>query len=206
MMKFLFLLVFAIMFIFSVFYYKTNYNLEKAEFKIVKKENDFEVREYDEIIFAQTQKTSTRKEAMYMGFRSLFDFIKKNKIPMTVPVFQQQSPEDFFEINEKSIQDPQKTWLIRFVMPKNFENFNITENFQSSEVSIFKQKKKKFLVLEFSGNATNQKILHKIHEIKDFMEKNSLKPKNGNEIIIAFYNSPWTLPFLKKNEILIEIE
>jgi hypothetical protein len=62
---------------------------------------------------------------------------------------------------------------------------------------------KRYAVLAFSGLAGEEKVQQKTDELLVW-----LKAKNRRAIAtpqLARYNPPWTLPFLRRNEILVEV-
>ena len=63
---------------------------------------------------------------------------------------------------------------------------------------------KKVAVLRFSGLVNEEKIAKKTSELSQWMASKKLRPLTDPEL--ARYNPPWTLPFLRRNEILIEVE
>jgi uncharacterized protein YbjT (DUF2867 family) len=63
--------------------------------------------------------------------------------------------------------------------------------------------KKRFAVIRFSGIAGEQSLKRYNKELEDFLSAKRLSPLSPP--IYAFYNPPWTLPFLRRNEVLIEI-
>ncbi|MEI7788548.1 MAG: heme-binding protein [Chlorobiaceae bacterium] len=63
---------------------------------------------------------------------------------------------------------------------------------------------KKVGVIRYSG-------LHSEHNLRNFAEKlTGWLEKNGNRVLsgarAASYDPPWTLPFLRRNEVHIDIE
>ena len=66
---------------------------EQPDYKVIKKDNEFEIRQYTNFLTATVETEGGRDEAISTGFRILFKYISgenKNKesISMTVPVMQ----------------------------------------------------------------------------------------------------------------------
>ncbi len=207
---------------------KTTKKVEEPKFNLIKKQDKFEIREYEQgFVFAEVIKKNNRKSALYESFVILSeyiftkhefvktcqnDLIKEYKsISMTAPVIQymynQENNQENQEINDLSIENNDQTWGVRFIMPSEFNiNPKALPTPKTTEINIIDQTgSQKFLCLLFNGNANNQVILEKIYELKNFIKINSIKTKNNN-IYISFYNPPWTIPSLKRNELWIEIE
>jgi len=85
--------------------------------------------------------------------------------------------------------------------------FNTASRFAMSSVSTAVRLKevqgRSFAVVRFSGIANRTNLQRRTEQLRAF-----IKAKNLNAIsepVYAFYNSPWTLSFLRRNEVLIEI-
>lgn len=164
---------------------------ETARYEVVKTiSKKIEIREYKDLVLA---KISTKEGSENNNFRTLFKFISgKNEqdqeIKMTTPVFQENIQ------NEKSMS---------FVMPDIFNENNLPKP-KNKNVKIEYIKNTKFIAIRFSGRAIDknfskyQKILEKV------IAKNNIKADLSNPIN-AYYNSPWTIPFFKRNEVLFEL-
>jgi hypothetical protein len=59
-------------------------------------------------------------------------------------------------------------------------------------------------VLKFSGLVNEEKVAKKTTELTLWITSKKLRPLSDPEL--ARYNPPWTLPFLRRNEIMIEVE
>ena len=86
-------------------------SIETPQYKLIKKEGNFEIRSYDEMVVARTSVNSDYKESTLTGFRRIAGYIfgdndKEMKISMTAPVI-----SDCPSRNEKPYE-------ILFVMPK----------------------------------------------------------------------------------------
>ena len=62
---------------------------------------------------------------------------------------------------------------------------------------------KSFAVIQFSGMAREGSLKNHEEELMAFMRSNNLKAVSVPTY--AFYNPRWTLPFLRRNEVMIEI-
>lgn len=166
---------------------------EHAKYAVIQKSKNIEMRDYNSIIIAQVEiPLKDRKTAASEGFRLIADYIfgnniSKKKIAMTVPVMQQEI---------------ENAWQIRFVMPSEYD-MNALPKPYNQKVNILSLDKKRFAVIRFSGLASDINISQNTEKLRDFIKLNKLK---SNQIAIyAFFNPPWTLPFLRHNEIMIEI-
>ena len=63
---------------------------------------------------------------------------------------------------------------------------------------------KKFVVIEFSGLNSTENVKEHENQLINYIEGNQIKIIDSPKY--AFYNAPWTLPFLRRNEVMIEIK
>ncbi len=62
---------------------------------------------------------------------------------------------------------------------------------------------KKFVVIKFSGTNSNENVTEHENQLMNYIEANQIKIIDSPKY--AFYNAPWTLPFMRRNEVMIEI-
>jgi hypothetical protein len=62
---------------------------------------------------------------------------------------------------------------------------------------------RRFLVVTFSGLGRDDAIKSRTDELRQYAAKHNLA--TTGEPLIAFYNPPWTLPMLRRNEIMLEL-
>ncbi len=182
-------------------------SVEQPKYQVLSTDGQIEIREYSPIIVAEVIVQGGRKEAINQGFRRLADYIfgnntSNNNISMTAPVTQQQS-QKIAMTAPVSQHAKGSGWAIHFVMPSQYSLDTLPKP-NNKEVTLKKVSTKRFAVIRFSGMNTNNNI--DLHEKK---LQAYLLEKGINAIstpTYAFYNPPWTLPLLRRNEVLIEIE
>jgi effector-binding domain-containing protein len=169
------------------------YNTPEPAYRIIKSDNKIEIREYPELIVAEVNVKGERYQSINDGFRLLANYIfgnnKSNQtIAMTAPVQQQEIKEG---------------WVVRFIMPPEFTLSSLPQP-NNHAVSFSLIKSKKYIVIRFSGFNSDNNIQSHTKMLLNYIQKNNLK--TIGEPIMAFYNPPWILPFLRRNEIIIELQ
>ena len=159
---------------------------EEANYKVVKENKEYEIRKYSDRLVIETNSIEGN------GFRKLFNYIsgnnKENKeIKMTVPVTQ--------EIKNGNM-------TMQFYLPLKFNKDNAPTP-SNSDIKILTIEGGYYAVIKYSGRSSDKNFLKN----KDILEK---QLKQDNIIIIsppirASYNSPFTIPMLKRNEIMYRI-
>ena len=155
---------------------------EEANYEVVKENRNYEIRKYSDRLVIETNSIQGN------GFRKLFNYIsgnneKKEEIKMTVPVTQ--------EIKNGNM-------TMQFYLPSKFNKDNAPKP-SNSDIKILTIEGGYYAVIEYSGRSSDKNFLKN----KDTLEK-LLKQDNITILgppIRASYNSPFTLPMLKRNEI-----
>ena len=182
--------------------------IEEPEFISIEKKDAFEIREYKSKLIAQVLVTGTFDSASNKGFRLLADFIFGNnktnegskKIEMTAPVITREASEKIEMTAPVISEETERGWFISFNMPKEYtkETLPVPNN---SEVKIIEVPSEKFAVITFSGLVRDKKYVEMLNLLNEEMKKRNLEAKGPP--VLARYNPPWTLPFLRRNELML---
>lgn len=159
---------------------------EQPVYQVVSRSDNIEIRRYQPMLIAKVSLSIPKDQALNTGFKILAKYISQNNIAMTAPVILQK-------ITNK--------WQVSFIMPSKYQLKDLKP---AEQVTFETLKQSKYVAIRYSG--INNDIQMQRHTIKimDFIEKNHIK--TTKDIIYAFYNPPWTLPILRRNEILIRLE
>ena len=159
---------------------------EEANYKVVKDNKEYEIRKYSDRLVIETNSIEGN------GFRKLFNYIsgnnqKNQEIKMTVSVTQ--------EIKNGNM-------TMQFYLPLKFNKDNAPKP-SNSDIKILTIKGGYYAVIKYSGRSSDKNFLKN----KDILKK---QLKQDNIIILsppvrASYNSPFTLPMLKRNEVMYRI-
>ena len=159
---------------------------EEANYEIVKENKKYEIRKYSDRLVIETNSTEGN------GFRKLFNYIsgnneKNQEIKMTVPVTQ--------EIKNGNM-------TMQFYLPSKFNKDNAPKP-SNSEIKFLTIEGGYYATIKYSGRSSDKNFLKN----KEILEK-ELKQDNITIIgppIRASYNSPFTLPMLKRNEVMYKV-
>jgi hypothetical protein len=186
--------------------------IEEPKFTLIEKEQSFELRAYQPKLIAEVLVDGDMSEASSKGFKLIADFIfgnntaqsgKSEKISMTAPVAVKASAEKISMTAPVGLQQSNKGWRVYFVMPSQYTLQTLPKP-NNPKVSIKLIPTQKFAVIRFSGLIGEEKMAVKEAELNQWMARRNLKPITSPEL--ARYNPPWTLPFLRRNEIMVEVE
>lgn len=182
-------------------------NVEKPKYKVVSSNQNVEIREYPAMIVAETDVVGERDKAIREGFRIIADYIFGNnligeKVAMTAPVTQQTSKK--ISMTAPVIQQGGgDSWQVRFIMPAIY-TLDTLPTPKNSAVVLREIEAKRFAVIRFSGMAGEGSLKSHTDQLKAFLKSQNINAQSTPTF--AFYNPPWTLPFLRRNEVLIEVK
>ena len=181
-------------------------DVEKPDYKVIQSEQNIEIRQYEPMIIAEVEVDGKREDAIGDGFRLLADYIFGNNtvqqvISMTAPV-QQKENQNIAMTAPVQQQSTGKSWRMSFVMPSKYsmDSLPVPNN---NRVRLKGILAKKFVVIEFSGTNSNENVTEHENQLMNYIEENQIKINDSPKY--AFYNPPWSLPFLRRNEVMIEI-
>lgn len=182
-------------------------NVERPPYKILSSEKNIEIRQYNPMIIAEIKVQGERDKAINEGFRALADYIFGNntsqrEIAMTAPV-QQQVNEKISMTAPVQQQFRDGIWSVSFVMPSQYTIDTLPKP-NNVNVTIKKIPEQKFAAIKFSGGSSKKNIALHEKSLVHFVKQNQIKMSGPAKY--AFYNPPWTLPFMRRNEIMFLIE
>ena len=166
---------------------------KEPSYKVVNQIGDVEIREYDALTIAEIKiQKEDRMEAANAGFMPLANYIfAKNRdgetMAMTAPV------------RQKSIE---KGWALQFVMPEEYTLKTLPKS-TDSRITLKENPKKKYAVLRFSGRPTDSNVAEHEALLRSIIKQHGLKITGTP--LYNYYNPPWTLPFMRRNEIWFEL-
>ena len=202
---------------------------EEPTYTVLSKTENFELRRYESQLVAQTWVSGDQDAASRVGFKILADYIfgnntapsgESSKISMTAPVAMQfeakQSTTKKNDSNESqkiamtapvSIKQEQQQndgqWRVQFTMPSQYTMQTLPKP-NNPDIAIIEVPPQTYGVIKFSGLAGSEKVAVKTVELQSWMQTQKLTLTGTPEL--ARYNPPWTLPFMRRNEIMIAYE
>ncbi|GLJ22908.1 hypothetical protein SUGI_0432090 [Cryptomeria japonica] len=193
-------------------------NLETVQFKVLRREKEYEIREVKSFYVAETTMPGNTGFDFYgssQGFNTLAAYLfgkntKSEEMKMTTPVFAQKTQIDGEKMDmttpviTKQEQDQGK-WQMSFVMPSKYgENLPVPND---PSVRIRRIPEKVVAVIVFSGFVTDDEVQRRESQLRAALSKDPLVHIKENATAeVAQYNPPFTPPFMRRNEVILEVE
>lgn len=181
--------------------------IEEAKYTIIEQDGDFEVRQYEPHVVAETLVESNFEEAGNEGFRRLYDYIsgknrKQQTIPMTAPVSQEASSAKIPMTTPVTQEQVGGKWRITFLMPYHYTMEDLPEPLDP-RVRLTKVPGLLMAALRYSGTWSKGRYEAKEKRLKELIRQKGLKIVG--EPVFARYNPPFMPWFLRRNEVLIPV-
>jgi hypothetical protein len=179
---------------------------EQPKYTVIDAFGKIEIRQYAPMIVAETQVAAGRKDAIQQGFRTIAAYIfggnaNARKIAMTAPVIQ-QALENADPPTGTGQPVDRPSWRVRFVMPRVFALDALPAPLDPA-VKLLPLQARRYVVIQFSGSSNDDNIRQHHDMLRNHVLERRLNVTG--EPVLAFYNPPWTLPFLRRNEIWLAL-
>ncbi|UFZ04135.1 heme-binding protein [Bradyrhizobium ontarionense] len=174
--------------------------VEHPRYEVVSRDGEFEVRAYAPMIIAEADVHGARKPAIEEGFRIIAGYIfganqGRMKIAMTAPVQQQASAAS--TTHDMTSSD---RWTVSFVMPASW-SLDILPPPADARIKLTALPAQRLVAITFAGSTSDGIIAEKTRELRDYVQRKGLTVTGTP--LLAFYNPPWTLPMLRRNEVML---
>ena len=180
---------------------------EEAPYRLLKSDDMFELREYAPQVLAEIIVDGDLEGAGNKAFRPLFRYISgdnkaQSKIAMTAPVSQEQQGEKISMTAPVSQQRVQGKWAVSFMMPASYtmETLPVPND---PNITLRQVPARQVAAVRYSGFWSEEKYLLHKGKLEKWITDNRLTV--SGEPVWARYNPPFTLWFLRRNEVLIPV-
>jgi len=188
--------------------------IEEPKYSVVEKNDAFEIREYTPYLVAQTKVTGESDEMGRKAFKILFNYIsgenqQQSNIKMTSPVLQEKGKKEGQKIAmtapviAEADKNNAQSSTFSFVMPQTFTLQTLPVPLDP-RIEIKEIPKKMVAVRQYSGTWSEERYEKNKTLLLQALAKREIQ--TIGEAQFARYNSPFSLWFLRRNEVIIEIE
>ena len=185
-------------------------NVEQPAYDVVQSDGAIEIRQYAPRLVAYVTVPGAREDAIGDGFSLLADYIFGNnkaaaKIAMTAPVQQTQSSEQIKIAMTAPVQQSASAdgWRVQFIMPAEYTRETLPEPV-NKQVQIEQIGSQTQAAIRFSGSGTNENVMKHEEKLRAYLAQSKREIISGPNY--AFYNPPWTLPIMRRNEVMFEVK
>lgn len=182
-------------------------HVEEPAYALRLSDGAFQLREYAPTIVAETTVQGDAVATRFKGFGPLADYIfakgrEGEKIAMTAPVT--QTPRETIAMTSPVTQQEgaDGAWTIGFTMPAGYSMATLPKPV-SPDVKLVETPARTMAVFSFSGLADDRDMESARRTLMEKVSAAAMVAKG--EPVFAFYDPPWTLGFLRRNEVMVEV-
>lgn len=180
---------------------------EEAPYTVIKTDDIFELREYAPQVLAEIIVEGDLEDAGNLAFRPLFRYISgdnksRSTIAMTAPVSQEPKGEKISMTAPVSQQRVQGKWAVSFMMPASYTMETLPTP-DDSNIKLRQVPARRVAAVRYSGLWSEETYLLHKEKLEKWIKDNRFTVTG--EPIWARYNGPFTLWFMRRNEILIPV-
>ena len=183
---------------------------EEALYSPLSVDGNFEIRSYEPIIVAQTAVSGSYNNATKLGYQRLTDYVsgsnlarqtvsvndpvqvlegqKAPKIDLTLPYY-----EEYID----------GTWVVSVAMPEAYTLETLPKPLNNS-ITFKILPNLKVATVRYTGFKSEAAVSKNTNLLKDWMSRNNLVAASAPRSVI--YDSPLTVPVLRRNEIHISLK
>lgn len=174
------------------------------------KQGDKEIRRYEPRIIAMTTLEGEYKTAQRQAFRILADYIfgkniDEQQIAMTAPVTQESNGIKIAMTAPVTQEKATQGWTLTFSMPLKYKKINDLPKPIDERIQILERAGGTFAVMSFTWLTSEERNQEKASELLEWLKADG-KYDAISTPYYAGYDPPWTLPFLRRQEMLVEVK
>lgn len=201
--------IIQVLLIVGVTFSSVSFAIEKPEYEVVLIDGSIEYRRYASFIVAETKIVDVEnwKDASNEGFRRLFNYITgdnngEEKIAMTAPVQQSKLQVEEMRINQAEPLAGGSGWKVGFMLPSSYSMADAPMP-EDERIKIRRVPEKLVAAIRYSGRWTTRNFDKYESRLMAALSEEDIETLGVPET--AFYNPPFVPPFMRRNEILVEV-
>ncbi len=182
---------------------------EEPRFQVLVSDNSREVRRYVALTLASVCVPGNFSIASDEGYSRLFGYIFDTKgspcVPLTTESSRYEEHQEAMAMTVPVLQQKgRRGWTLSFVLPQRLE-LEAAPRPKDPGITLEKMPARLVACIRFSGVVDQSIIDQKTSELRGWLDANRAFRAVG-EPLCALYDSPHTIPFLRRNEIHIPVQ
>ncbi len=179
--------------------------IEEPKFELLQQTGSFELRRYAPYVVAEVRVPGNFSDAGNQGFRLLANYIfggnqGQRKLAMTAPVIQTPAEPVKLAMTAPVIQSaaPQGGHIVQFVLPADITLATAPVP-NDPQVQLREEPARTLAVIRYSGSWSQSNYEAQLVALRSAASTAGVKLQG--EPVLSRFNGPFTLPFLRRNEI-----
>ena len=183
----------------TIFYTNISMALEEPTYSIVKSNENYEIRKYSDRLAVEVEFSSESS-----GFRYLFNYISgenttSEKVNMTVPVTQSAKIDMTAPVTQSNKDGKM---LMQFFLPSKF-TIDTAPTPTNKRVKLVTIEGGYYAIKRYSGRTSDTNYKKHLEKLKENLTSDNIETLDNG--IKAIFNGPFTLPIMRRNEVMMKI-
>ena len=183
----------------TIFYTNISMALEEPTYSIVKSNENYEIRKYSDRLAVEVEFSSESS-----GFRYLFNYISgenttSEKVNMTVPVTQSAKIDMTAPVTQSNKDGKM---LMQFFLPSKF-TIDTAPTPTNKRVRLVVIEGGYYAIKRYSGRTSDKNYKKHLEKLKENLISDNIETLDDG--IKAIFNGPFTLPIMRRNEVMMKI-
>ena len=183
----------------TIFYTNISMALEEPTYSIVKSNENYEIRKYSDRLAVEVEFSSENS-----GFRYLFNYISgenttSEKVNMTVPVTQSAKIDMTAPVTQSNKDGKM---LMQFFLPSKF-TIDTAPTPTNKRVKLVIIEGGYYAIKRYSGRTSDTNYKKHLEKLKENLISDNIETLDDG--IKAIFNGPFTLPIMRRNEVMMKI-
>lgn len=182
---------------------------ESPRYEVIHQDGELEIRRYPAQLRASTFVAGPYVTSTGAGFHRLADFISGHNSPsagrhQAGSVAQPDARGEQIAMTTPILQAPAEGgWTMAFILPRKY-TFSTAPKPLDKDVELQQVPVQTMAILRYTGSVDEERIQRKFRELRGWVQ--SIGWRSISEPLAASYDPPFTIPFLKRNEVLVRAE
>ena len=176
-------------------------------YRVLRTAPGFEIREYAPYLVAEVTVPGPAESASNVGFRMLAGYIfgrntSASKLAMTAPVTQRPAPVKLAMTAPVTQARVDQGFVVQFVMPPGYTLATLPVP-DDPRVTLREVSVHRMAVHRYSGRWTPENYATHLAELREALARAGIG--TDGEAVLARYDAPYVMPFLRRNEIWLRV-
>jgi hypothetical protein len=182
--------------------------VEHADYQVIRRARDYEIRKYPARIVAQTSVLGSYETALREGFRIVAGYIfganeKKATIAMTSPVLEQGSRSEKIAMTSPVLATMKSdVHSIAVGMPRSY-TLETLPTPTDARIKLIALPEQTFAAVRFSWSRSEARIKKKEAQLMTALSRDGVTTTGSP--MYAGYDAPWTPPWMTRHEVMIAV-
>lgn len=182
---------------------------ESPKYNVIHADGELEIRRYSAHLRAKTLVAGPYVVSTGIGFDRLASFtsgLNSGSVRLYLPgsaAHANMRGEHIAMTTPVLCAPAEGGWTIAFVLPRRY-SFSTAPKPLDAEIELEQVPPQTMAVLRYSGHVDEDGIRRKFRELRGWVQ--SIGWRSISEPLAAQYDPPFTIPFLKRNEVLVRAE